>query len=138
MELPVHPTHASWLNQIDVELHRGARCDQRRARLLHAELDALRAEGIEAYERLLLDVMHGDHLLFTRADEVELLWERAAPLLDAPPDALPYERGSWGLEAADKLAAPHGWRLGERGRWAADGRPDPVQPLRTGAESTSG
>ena len=80
------------------------------------ELDverALHAEGLEAYERLLLDVMHGDHLLFTRADEVELLWERAAPLLEAPPEALPYPRGSWGPDAAAELAAPQGWRLPE-------------------------
>jgi glucose-6-phosphate 1-dehydrogenase len=80
------------------------------------ELDverALHAVGLEAYERLLLDVMHGDHLLFTRADEVELLWERAAPLLEAPPEALPYPRGSWGPEAAAELAAPAGWRLPE-------------------------
>jgi glucose-6-phosphate 1-dehydrogenase len=78
------------------------------------ELDVERAvggHGLEAYERLLLDVMHGDHLLFTRADEVELLWERAAPLLDAPPEPLPYARGSWGPPAAAALAAPAGWRL---------------------------
>jgi glucose-6-phosphate 1-dehydrogenase len=78
------------------------------------ELDVERAvggHGLEAYERLLLDVMHGDHLLFTRADEVELLWERAAPLLEDPPEPLPYARGSWGPEAAAELAAPAGWRL---------------------------
>ena len=80
------------------------------------ELDverALHVEGLEAYERLLLDVMHGDHSLFTRADEVELLWERAAPLLDARPDPLPYRPGSWGPDAAAGLAAPSGWRLPE-------------------------
>jgi glucose-6-phosphate 1-dehydrogenase len=78
------------------------------------ELDVERqigGHGLEAYERLLLDVMHGDHLLFTRADEVELLWERAAPLLEAPPDPLPYERGSWGPDAAEALAGRCGWRL---------------------------
>jgi glucose-6-phosphate 1-dehydrogenase len=78
------------------------------------ELDVERAtggHGLEAYERLLIDVMHGDHLLFTRADEVELLWERAAPLLHAPPEPLPYARGSWGPEAAEALAGRCGWRL---------------------------
>ncbi|WP_028059472.1 glucose-6-phosphate dehydrogenase [Candidatus Solirubrobacter pratensis] len=78
------------------------------------ELDVERAtggHGLEAYERLLIDVMHGDHLLFTRADEVELLWERAAPLLQAPPEPLPYARGSWGPEAAEALAGRCGWRL---------------------------
>jgi glucose-6-phosphate 1-dehydrogenase len=80
------------------------------------ELDVERSvggHGLEAYERLLLDVMHGDHLLFTRADEVELLWERAAPLQASPPDPLPYAAGSWGPDAASALAAPSGgWRLG--------------------------
>ncbi len=78
------------------------------------ELDVERAvggHGLEAYERLLLDVMHGDHLLFTRADEVETLWERAAPLLTDPPEPLPYARGSWGPAAADSLAGPGGWRV---------------------------
>jgi glucose-6-phosphate 1-dehydrogenase len=72
---------------------------------------ALHREGLEAYERLLHDVMLGDHLLFTRADEVERLWECAAPLLDDPPDPLPYARGSWGPGTADALAEPLGWRL---------------------------
>jgi glucose-6-phosphate 1-dehydrogenase len=82
------------------------------------ELDveaALHAQGVEAYERLLLDVMRGDHLLFTRADEIELLWERSADLLADPPDPQPYPRGSWGPEAATDLAGPEGWRLPEAG-----------------------
>ncbi|MFN8109285.1 MAG: hypothetical protein U0Y82_05485 [Thermoleophilia bacterium] len=59
--------------------------------------------------------MAGDHLLFTRADEVEALWARAAPLLQNPPDPLPYPRGSWGPGAAEALAAPSGWRLPDGG-----------------------
>jgi len=74
---------------------------------------ALHHKGLEAYERLLHDVMLGDHLLFTRADEVELLWERAAPLLEDPPAVLPYEPGSWGPGEAEVLAEPSGWRLPE-------------------------
>jgi glucose-6-phosphate 1-dehydrogenase len=73
--------------------------------------------GLEAYERLLHDVMVGDHLLFTRADEVELLWERAAPLLEDPPSVLPYAPGSWGPGAAEVLAGTEGpgWRLPDDG-----------------------
>jgi glucose-6-phosphate 1-dehydrogenase len=74
---------------------------------------ALHREGLEAYERLLHDVMLGDRLLFTRADEVELLWERASGLLEDPPAVLPYEPGSWGPGAAEVLAEPLGWRLPE-------------------------
>jgi glucose-6-phosphate 1-dehydrogenase len=82
-----------------------------RARMELDVEEALRAEGLEAYERLLLDVMRGDHLLFTRADEIEMLWERAAALLDHPPEPQPYPRGGWGPPAALDLAAPIGWRL---------------------------
>jgi glucose-6-phosphate 1-dehydrogenase len=74
-----------------------------------------RGASLEAYERLLHDVLLGDHLLFTRADEVERLWECATPLLDDPPEPLPYEPGSWGPGSADALAEPLGWRLPETG-----------------------
>jgi glucose-6-phosphate 1-dehydrogenase len=74
----------------------------------------LNQSGLEAYERLLRDVMVGDHMLFTRADEVERLWECAAPLLAAPPEAEPYEQGSWGPERAQRLAEPTGWHLPEQ------------------------
>ncbi len=39
----------------------------------------------EAYERLILDAMKGDHTLFTTADGIERLWEVSEPLLDDPP-----------------------------------------------------
>jgi glucose-6-phosphate 1-dehydrogenase len=73
----------------------------------------LNVHGLEAYERLFHDIMLGDHLLFTRADEVERLWACAAPLLEDPPKPLPYKKGSWGPEAAVELAEPIGWRLPE-------------------------
>jgi glucose-6-phosphate 1-dehydrogenase len=66
---------------------------------------------LEAYERLLLDVMRGDQTLFTRADEVDRLWEICQPVLDTPPPTLPYARGSWGPDAAIELAGPEGWHL---------------------------
>jgi len=68
-------------------------------------------ERLEAYERLLHDVMLGDHTLFTRADEVERLWEVAAPLLADRPTVHPYAQGSWGPEAALDLPPAPGWRL---------------------------
>jgi glucose-6-phosphate 1-dehydrogenase len=66
---------------------------------------------LEAYERLILDAMRGDHTLFTTADGIESLWERAQPLLDDPPPAKPYAPGSWGPNAVHQLIAPHAWRL---------------------------
>jgi glucose-6-phosphate 1-dehydrogenase len=77
-------------------------------------LDVERAtdeHGLTAYERLLHDVLAGEQLLFTRADEVERLWEIAAGVLEHPPETLPYAPGSWGPAAADRLAEPIGWRL---------------------------
>lgn len=74
---------------------------------------ALNTTGLEAYERLLIDAMAGDHMLFTRSDEVERLWEVAAPLLEDPPEPEPYAVGSWGPERAQRLAEPTGWHLPE-------------------------
>jgi glucose-6-phosphate 1-dehydrogenase len=69
------------------------------------------ADGLEAYERLLHDVMIGDHLLFTRSEQIERLWEVCAPVFDSPPEIQLYKSGSWGPEAALELADPPGWRL---------------------------
>ncbi|NPD05074.1 glucose-6-phosphate dehydrogenase [Nocardioides sp. zg-1308] len=70
-------------------------------------------EPLEAYERLLLDVLQGDHTLFAHADETRRLWEVCQPVLDDRPDPLPYASGSWGPQAA--LDLPEGgWRLGRQ------------------------
>jgi glucose-6-phosphate 1-dehydrogenase len=70
----------------------------------------------EAYERLLLDAMRGDAMLFTRADEIEPqwqpvdqiveYWERGEVALET------YEAGTWGPEAAHELLQRDGraWR----------------------------
>ena len=72
--------------------------------------EAPEAVALEAYERLLLDVLKGDQTLFTRADEVERLWEVCQPVLENPPKPLPYEPGSWGPEKALELPVG-GWHL---------------------------
>ncbi len=69
------------------------------------------ADILEAYERLLLDTMRGDHTLFTTAEGIESLWERSAPLLEDPPPVKPYAPGTWGPNAMHQLIAPHAWRL---------------------------
>ena len=51
---------------------------------------------LEAYERLILDAMRGDHTLFTTAEGIERLWEVSTPLLEAPPPVRLYPPGSWG------------------------------------------
>jgi glucose-6-phosphate 1-dehydrogenase len=68
-------------------------------------------EGPAPYEVLLLAAMQGDSKRFTRQDSVEEAWRVLQPLLDAPPPVHPYEKGSWGPEAADELVAGYGkWR----------------------------
>jgi glucose-6-phosphate 1-dehydrogenase len=69
------------------------------------------ADGLEAYERLLHDVMLCDRLLFTQAEQIERLWEVCAPVIEDPPVPEPYEPGSWGPEAALELPCGPGWRL---------------------------
>ncbi len=66
---------------------------------------------LEAYERLMLDAMWGDHTLFTTAEGIESLWERSTQLLDDPPPVKHYAPGSWGPNAIHQLIAPHAWRL---------------------------
>src|ERR1700676_137022 len=66
---------------------------------------------LEAYERLILDAMRGDHTLFTTAEGIERLWDLSAPLLAAPSPVRTYSPGSWGPNAIHQLIAPHAWRL---------------------------
>lgn len=70
-------------------------------------------QPLEAYERLLLDVMRGDQTLFTRSDEVDRIWQACQPVLADSPATHTYRRGSWGPEAALRLPGPGGWRLGD-------------------------
>jgi len=71
----------------------------------------LAGDVLEAYERLILDAMRGDHTLFTTAEGIERLWEVSTPLLDAPLPIRFYAPGSWGPNAIHQLIAPHTWRL---------------------------
>ena len=72
---------------------------------------------LEAYERLILDAMRGDHTLFTTAAGIETLWEKSIPLLQNPPPVRAYAPGSWGPNAIHQLVAPHAWRLPFERSW---------------------
>jgi glucose-6-phosphate 1-dehydrogenase len=80
-------------------------------------------EVLEAYERLILDAMRGDHTLFTTAEGIERLWELSAGLLEAPPPVRFYEPGTWGPNAMHQLIAPYAWRLPFERGWRD---PNPV------------
>ena len=71
----------------------------------------------DAYERLLLDVMDGDHTLFPSGEYVRRSWELMQGILDAwsDEDRVPieeYPAGSWGPRGAEELIGRHGraWR----------------------------
>jgi glucose-6-phosphate 1-dehydrogenase len=72
---------------------------------------------LEAYERLILDAMRGDHTLFTTAEGIERLWEVSTPLIEAPPPVRLYQQGSWGPKSIHQLVAPHAWRLPFERAW---------------------
>ncbi|MBN1220461.1 MAG: glucose-6-phosphate dehydrogenase [Anaerolineae bacterium] len=73
----------------------------------------------DAYERLILDALHGDASLFTRSDEIELAWSLVDPILQgwegrqAPALAF-YESGTWGPGKADEFIQADGreWLYG--------------------------
>jgi len=71
----------------------------------------------EAYERLLLDCLAGDQILFSRRDWTEYSWSAISPVLDqwakkAEPGFPTYPAGSWGPKEADDLIERDGrqWR----------------------------
>jgi glucose-6-phosphate 1-dehydrogenase len=74
-------------------------------------------EVLEAYERLILDAMRGDHTLFNTAEGIERLWQVSTPVLEAPPPVDLYPPGSWGPQSIRQLIAPRTWRLPFERAW---------------------
>jgi glucose-6-phosphate 1-dehydrogenase len=66
------------------------------------------ADEMTPYERLLGDAMRGDATLFARQDSVETSWEIVDALLASGPQAEPYDSGTWGPTAADRMVEPFG------------------------------
>jgi glucose-6-phosphate 1-dehydrogenase len=77
----------------------------------------LGGDVLEAYERLILDAMRGDHTLFCSADGIERLWEVSEALLESPPPVRVYSPDSWGPQAIYQLIAPYAWRLPFERAW---------------------
>jgi len=66
---------------------------------------------LEAYEKVLIDSIRGDHMLFWRQDGVELCWSFLTPILDECESCsnrqemlLTYEAGSWGPVEAHQIS----------------------------------
>jgi len=82
----------------------------------------------DAYERLVLDCVHGDATLYARADAVEACWTFISPILDAWQDnpdikLYGYSAGTWGPKEASSL-------FGEGEDWRY-----PSKPLVNGGDS---
>jgi glucose-6-phosphate 1-dehydrogenase len=94
----------------------GMKLDKLSMQFSTQEIDTV-GDVLEAYERLILDAMRGDHTLFTTAEGIESLWERSAQLLADPPPAKIYQPGTWGPNAIHQLIAPNAWRLPFEREW---------------------
>jgi len=73
----------------------------------------------DAYERLILDALHGEASLFTRSDEIELAWALVDPILEGwaskyAPILAFYESNTWGPGKADEFIQADGreWLYG--------------------------
>ncbi len=79
--------------------------------------ESFQTRRLEAYERLLMDVMRGNLTLFVRRDEQEAAWKWVEPILsswhksaDAPK---PYTAGTWGPAASTALPGREGFHWHE-------------------------
>ncbi len=74
-----------------------------------------------AYERLIFDVLRGDHNLFVRDDELEAAWKIFTPILHQlerqKVKPVPYEFGSRGPAESDVLLSKYGFIRTEGYTW---------------------
>ncbi|HEX8932570.1 MAG TPA: glucose-6-phosphate dehydrogenase [Patescibacteria group bacterium] len=70
--------------------------------------------GAPAYEKVLLDIIAGDQMLFNRSDELESSWQLISNILDGwtlakkTAKVYKYKEGSWGPQEAKKLIEQDG------------------------------
>ena len=75
-----------------------------------AYLEHYRGKSLDAYAKVLLDCMIGDHMLFWRQDGIEKSWAFLMPILEeciqcscAGTDLSFYSAGSWGPDAVGPI-----------------------------------
>ncbi|MBI5045235.1 MAG: glucose-6-phosphate dehydrogenase [Candidatus Levybacteria bacterium] len=72
------------------------------------------SRGIDAYEKILLDILNGEQILFNRTDELMSSWKFITTILHGwekyNPKLVIYEDGSWGPREADDLIKKDGRR----------------------------
>lgn len=93
--------------------------DSMRLKPIELQLDfreKFKTPRMEAYERLLLDVLRGQLTLFMRNDELEAAWEWVEPIIKywehEENEPIPYNAGTWGPAASSALIGKDGfqWR----------------------------
>jgi glucose-6-phosphate 1-dehydrogenase len=92
----------------------GARISLRSVTMDFNYLQNYEGPVLDAYEKVLLDVIGGDHMLFWRQDGLELTWAFLTPILefcetcsDRSDRLLFYKSGSWGPEPARDIMRFH-------------------------------
>jgi glucose-6-phosphate 1-dehydrogenase len=100
-----------------ISLSISAKSPQREDRIEPVHLDfryaSLGMKMTEAYERILLDGLLGDQMLFWSAESIEAAWKVVDPLISSPiPEnkLFMYEPGSWGPSQANELLERNGQR----------------------------
>lgn len=75
----------------------------------------------DAYERLLLDILRGDHNLFVRNDELVAAWDIFTPILheleEKRVEPILYEFGSRGPQEADAMVRRFGFERSTNYVW---------------------
>lgn len=94
----------------------------------------------EAYDRLILDIIRGDHSHFVRGDELEISWKIFTPLLHALEEKkvkpVPYVRGSRGPEEADVLRDRFGYKRTVDYEWTEPLLVSPISFVSCNKQST--
>ena len=74
--------------------------------------EAFMTKGVEAYEKVLLDIFAGDQMLFNRSDELSSSWEFITKILKGwesqKSELLGYDQGTWGPRKANDLIEKDG------------------------------
>lgn len=70
------------------------------------------SQGMDAYEKILLDILAGDQMLFNRSDELDSSWHLISTILTTwekeGQKVLTYKEDTWGPEQANKLIEKDG------------------------------
>jgi glucose-6-phosphate 1-dehydrogenase len=94
--------------------HPGAHVSLRSVTMNFSYLQDYSDPVLDAYEKVLLDVIGGDHMLFWRQDGLEMTWAFLTPVLDFCETCADrdmrlhfYKSGSWGPEAVHDIMRLH-------------------------------